>query len=779
MLNFSDKIIFLDGAMGTMLASQSVPCATVPESINLSNPAAVRDVHRRYIEAGSDIIYTNTFGVNAIKLSGSGYDATELIAAGVTIAKEAANGRAAVAASFSPCGKLLAPIGTTTFDEVYESYAQAAKAAEMAGADLIVFETFSELLEIKAALLAAKETTNLPVFCTMSFEESGRTFAGVPVSAAAITLTALGADAIGINCSLGPAQILPLMTQMREYTNLPLIMKANAGLPDAQCGTYNVSPAEFASVCAKLPNIGVNIIGGCCGTTPEYIAALKEALRGKTFHARTHKPQTYFCSSQKTVAATAKVLIIGERINPTGKKEFKEALKNKDIGYIQKQAAEQTCDGADLLDINVGLPGIDEKEMMIQAVRAVQSVCTAPLVIDSSDPEVIEAALRICSGKALVNSVSGEKAKLETLLPIVKKYGAGIIGLTLDENGIPSSAQGRFEIAQRIVNAAGAFGIKKEDVVIDCLTLTVGTDTKQALITLGALALVKQKLHVKTILGVSNVSFGLPDRTAVNATFLTLALARGLDFAIINPSSEPMRAAYDTFNLLNDLDKNAESYLTKYTKQAAPEEKAEMSLSDAIFAGITGAAGDAAKKLLKTTPPAEIIEGGLVRALDRVGAAYEKGEIFLPRLLSCAAAAQAAAAEIKQHLINSRQDAQSRGKIVLATVYGDIHDIGKNIAKVILENYGYEIIDLGSNVPAQAIVDAVKSSGAKLVGLSALMTTTVANMAQAIILLRKECDCKILVGGAVLTEDYAKKIGADFYAKDALAGAEFARRVYE
>lgn len=798
MLNFVDKVVMLDGGMGTMLQKAGVPMGKVPEELNVTHGDAVMDIHRQYIEAGSDVIYANTFSANRYKLGYSSYSVDTLVTAGVQNAKKAvadSGKNVAVALDVGPIGELMEPNGALKFEDAYDMFKEMMVAGEKAGADLIVIETSTDLLEMKAAVLAAKENTNLPVFSTMTFEKNGRTFTGVTVEAAALTLTGLGVDAIGINCSLGPNDIYPMAQKLAEWTPLPIVIKANAGLPNLNSGGYDISAEEFAEQMEKFMDLGVTIIGGCCGTTPDYIREMKAMLarrekEGKTANRPEYVRQAAVCSSTQVVSIDG-VRIIGERINPTGKKLFKEALLNHNIGYILAQGISQVEAGAHILDVNVGLPKIDEAGLMVEVVKELQGVLDVPLQIDSSNVDVIERGLRIYNGKPIVNSVNGEKAVLEKILPIVKKYGASVVGLTLDENGIPLLAEERYAIAERIVRKAESYGIPKEDVYIDCLTLTASAQQKEVVETLKAMKMVKEKLGVKTVLGVSNISFGLPKREQVNVSFLTLAMAHGLDLPIINPNVSSMVAAIDCFNVLYNHDEGSKYYVDKYSKLLAAEKNAAKdvteqkpedtrSLEYAVLNGIREYAGDATKELLKTKDAMEIVNGILIPALDKVGTDFESGKLFLPQLIQSATAAQEAFEVLKKVMSEQKETAEtvSKGKIIVATVKGDIHDIGKNIVKVVMENYGYEMIDLGKDVPVEKVVSEVQRTGAKLVGLSALMTTTVVSMEETIHALREAgCDCKIWVGGAVLTEDYAKQIGADFYAKDAKQSVDIAKKV--
>ncbi len=772
--------ILLDGAMGTMLQGKGMPLGAVPETMNLLHPEWVREIHREYVEAGARIVYANTFGANPYKTENCGQSLEDLIAAGVSLAKEAAGDRALAALDMGPLGQLLEPTGALSFEEAYKAFAREVRAGAAAGADLIVIETMTDLAETRAALLAAKENAALPVLCTMTFEENGRTFTGCSVASMALTLTGLGADAIGINCSLGPRELLPLAKELARWTHLPLVMKPNAGLPEPGTSRYDVTPEEFAGSMAELARLGVKLMGGCCGTTPAYIAALKAAvaeIRGK----RPLEPvPPAVCSASRTVALD-RVRVIGERINPTGKKRFKEALKNGELDYILAQGLEQAGAGADILDVNVGLPEIDEKETMVRVVKALQGVVELPLQLDSSSPEVLEAALRVCHGKAIVNSVNGDPDRLERVLPLVKKYGAAVVGLTLDHRGILKTAEERVGIARKILDAALSQGIPREDVYIDCLTLTASAEQDAVMETLRAVGVIREELGCHTVLGVSNISFGLPAREILNPAFLTLALGAGLTMPILNPNSAGMMGAVRAWNLLSGADRDSREFVACYggaPKAVTSAPVAAMELDYAVEHGLRTEAAALCKGLLGEMPPMEIVDQKLIPPLDRAGTAFEKGEIFLPQLIQCAGAAQAAFEVIKAAL-PAESAGVSKGKIVLATVQGDIHDIGKNIVKILLENYGYTVLDLGKDVPPRRVADAVRESGAPLVGLSALMTTTLGSMEATIALLREEqLPCRVMVGGAVLTADYAQKIGADWYARDAKESVDIAKGVF-
>ena len=769
--------VLLDGAMGTMLQNAGLEAGAAPELLNIDKPELIEDIHRKYVEAGSQIVYANTFGANRYKLKNN--SVKEIISAGISIAKKACGKKALVALDIGPIGQLLEPSGTMTFEEAYDIFKEQIIAGK--SADVIVFETMTDLYELKAAVLAAKENSRQPIVCTMTFEENRRTFTGCCVSSMALLLNGLGVDAVGINCSLGPSQLIPICKELLEWTDMPVVLKPNAGLPDPVTGKYDVSPEEFAEQMKYAASCGVKIFGGCCGTTPEYISALKKALDGTEVRRRKALPRSAVCTPSRTVVID-RPRIIGERINPTGKKLFKEALRNNDTGYILNQAIEQIRAGADILDVNVGLPEIDEKAMMIKAVKEIQSVTDAPLQIDSTIPEVLEAALRIYNGKPIVNSVNGEESSLETVLPLVKKYGAAVVGLTLDKNGIPPKAEQRFAIAEKILKRAMYYGIPKEDVFIDCLTLTASAEQEAVMETLRALGRVKKELGLKTVLGVSNISFGLPNRPLINQNFLTMALTYGLDLPIINPNVDAMTGAVRAYKLLANIDKNSFDFIAAYNSAAVQktENKDEnnISLEYAVENGLKDESAKATAELLKIADPMEIINGALIPALDKAGEQFEKGPIFLPQLILTAGAAQAAFGVIREKMISENSSPVSKGKIVLATVKGDIHDIGKNIVKVLLENYGYTVIDLGKDVPCEEVVRAALEHRVKLVGLSALMTTTLKSMEETIRLLRESgSECKVVVGGAVLTPEYAEKIGADFYAKDAKESCDIAKLV--
>lgn len=773
--------LILDGGMGTMLQAKGLPLGGVPELWNLERPDDITAIHRAYVEAGSDVVYANTFGCNRLKMERTGHTVQELIPAAIACARN--SGAKYVALDIGPIGHMLEPTGTLKFEEAFDIFREEIEAGR--DADLIVFETMSDLLEVRAGILAAREAApEKPVLVTMSFEENGRTFTGCAISSMALTLEGLGADAIGVNCSLGPEELVPIVEEMCRWTNLPIIVKPNAGLPDPVTNTYNFTPEKFGVCMEQFVALGAVIFGGCCGTNPDHIKALSEMLQTKSAVPRHPEIPAAVCTANKTVTIT-EPRIIGERINPTGKKRFKQALLEHDTDYILGQAIAQIDAGADILDVNVGLPDIDETEMMVSAVKAIQSITDTPLQLDSTKPDTLEAGLRIYNGKPIVNSVNGEEDSLNTILPLVKKYGAAVVGLTLDKGGIPKTAEGRFQIAKRILDRALSLGIRREDVFIDCLTLTASAEQEGVMETLRAVTRVKEELGLRTVLGVSNISFGLPNRELVTRNFLTMALYAGLDLPIINPNTESMTQAVRTYKLLANIDKNAVDFIAHYGADtaapapAAPAKGAGMTLGAAISAGLKSEAASLTKELLQTTEAMEIVNGQLIPALDAAGAEFEKGKIFLPQLISAASAAQGAFEEIKSWLSEHSDGSVNRGTIVLATVKGDIHDIGKNIVKILLENYGYQVIDLGKDVPYEDVVQAAEKYHAPLVGLSALMTTTLPSMEGTISLLRERCPwCQTVVGGAVLTPDYAEKIGADYYAKDAKETVDIAKQVF-
>lgn len=781
--DLKNELLLLDGATGSVLQHRGLKPGEIPELLNLNNPDLLIDLYKEYIEAGSQVVYANTFGANAHKLAGSGHSVEEIIAAGVANAKKAAEGtETLVGLDAGPLGQLMEPSGPMSFEQAYEMYREMFVAGEKAGADLIAIETMADLLETKAALLAAKENTRLPVFVTMTFETDGRTFTGTPIEAMAATLEGLGADAIGLNCSVGPDLMLPLLKRLRQATSLPIIAKPNAGLPDPVDGHYPMEADEFASIMKEAAQAGVSILGGCCGTTPAYIARLKEELRDvKSAYTAPEKKPTV-CSNTKVVHGDG-VRVIGERINPTGKKRFQKALLEQDLDYILDVALEQQEAGADLLDVNVGFPGVDEATMLPAVVKKLQGVIDLPLQLDSGDPAALEAALRIYNGVPSVNSVNATEKSLQTILPLVKKYGASVVGLTIDEDGIPKTAEKRVALAQKLKERAASLGIGPERLWIDPLTLTVSAEPDQAVQTLEAVETITRELGLPTVLGVSNISFGLPARQTLASAFLVQALQAGLRFPIINPNQNQMMDMVAAFRVLHEEDPQAGAYIARFSgaeeKKPAAASGLHFSLEEAVERGLKKEAARLAREALASEDELHLVETRLIPALDRVGEGYEKGNLFLPQLLAAAQAAQSVFEVIRQSLAEKGQSEAKKGPIVLATVKGDIHDIGKNIVKTVLENYGFEVIDLGKDTDPQLVYDTVKEKNIRLVGLSALMTTTLPAMEETIALLQTLPEPPlIMVGGAVLTPEYAKKMKADFYAKDARESAEIAKRVF-
>ena len=793
--------ILLDGGMGTMLQAAGLKLGARPEELNITDPALIEGIHGQYAAAGSRIVNANTFGASAHKLAGSAYTLEQIIAAGIENCKRACAPYGALTAlDVGPLGELLEPSGTLAFEDAVAEYARIVKAGEAAGADLIFFETYTDLYELKAALLAAKENTRLPILASMSFEAGGRTFTGCTVESFAATARGLGADAVGINCSLGPKEIFPMAKRLAEAVpgNFPVFVKPNAGLPRADGSGYDITPQLFALQMKPYRELHLFAAGGCCGTTPEFIKLLNGTFAGCTPGRPAHRMPSVLCTPVDTVTVDG-ITVVGERINPTGKKRFQQALREGDMNYVLEQAVSQAEAGAQVLDVNVGAPGVDEPVLMEQVVKALQSVTSLPLQLDSSNVEALARGLRVYNGKPIVNSTNGEPEKLAAILPLCKKYGAAIVGLAIDEKGIQPKAADRVAIARRITEAALAAGIPREDIYIDCLTLTASAQQEDVLATVQALEACKKELGVRTVLGVSNISFGLPCRTYLNTTFLTMAMYAGLDLAIMNPSSEEMMAAVYAYNVLTNRDKQSTKYIERFADRvpastalaqaakAAPAASAAeteltgpyAALMKAVEKGLKGDAAAHTRALLAEKQPLEVVDEALIPALDIVGAKYEKGTLFLPQLLQAASAAQSAFEEIKTAIAQKGEGSASKGRIVLATVKGDVHDIGKNIVRVILENYGFEVLDLGRDVPVETVVDTVREKDVHLVGLSALMTTTLKSMEETIAALHAaQLDCKIMVGGAVLTPEYAEKIGADWYAKDAKRSADIAKEFF-
>ena len=788
------RFVFLDGGMGTQLQARGLQPGQKPELAALEMPEVLTAIHTDYANAGADILLANTFGANAKKLTGCGHTVEEVVSASIACARKAAETTGAcVALDIGPLGELLVPAGTLAFEDAYNEFAQVIRAGAAAGANLVFLETMTDLYELKAAILAARENCDLPVFTSMSFESRGRTFTGCTVESYAVTAAGLGADAVGINCSLGPKEILPFAQRLCRSVpaGVPVFVKPNAGLPNPD-GSYNLNPDEFAAEMKEYAAIGVSMVGGCCGTTPAFIARLHETFSPLTPADKIPIRRSCLCTPVRFVEVDG-ITVVGERINPTGKKRLQQALRDGDSAYPCTQAVAQAEAGAQVLDVNAGLPGIDEAATLEQLVKDLQAVTDLPLQLDSSNPEALSRALRIYNGKPIVNSINGEPETLEKILPLCKKYGAAVVGLALDKGGIPPTAEGRFAIAQRIVAAANAAGIPNEDIYIDCLTLTASAQQEGAVQTLEALSRCKRELGVRTVLGVSNISFGLPCRGYLNTTFLTMAMTAGLDLAIMNPNTPEMMAAVRAYRVLTSQDEKCNDYVAAYanvqvqTSQVAKTDAAAPAggaagadaLFEAVRRGLKNEARAAAGEALKTREPLQVVNETLIPALDVVGDAFEKGSIFLPQLLQSATATQAAFEVIKTAIAASGSQGESKGRIVIATVKGDVHDIGKNIVRVILENYGYDVLDLGRDVPPERVVEAVRQTGAPLVGLSALMTTTVPNMQATIEALHAaNLPCKVMVGGAVLTKAYAEQIGADFYAKDAKASADYAKQIF-
>lgn len=798
------ELLFFDGGMGTLLQEKGLAPGELPETWNISRPEVIKEIHKRYIEAGSDIVLTNTFGANALKFHAEGCSLEDIVKTAVDLAKKAADEADTISSGHSgisgrkrtvytaldigPTGKLLKPMGDLDFETAYEAFREVMVWGEEAGADLIHIETMSDTYELKAAVLAAKENTSLPVFATAIFDERRKLLTGADVPSVIALLEGLRVDALGINCGMGPEQMLPVVEEYIKYSSLPVIVKPNAGLPKQRDGHtyYDVSPGEFAGYMGKIVSMGACVIGGCCGTTPDHIQAMTNFCRRLDIIPPSEKNDTIVSSYGQSVFLGKGSKIIGERINPTGKKKFKQALKDHDLEYILREGIAQQDNGAHILDVNVGLPDIDEIAMMKETVQALQSVVNLPLQIDTVDAAAMEAALRIYNGKAMVNSVSGKQESMDKVFPLIRKYGGVVIGLTLDEAGIPGDAEGRVRIAERIISEAAKYGIKKKDIVIDALAMTISSEPDGAKVTLETLRRLRDDLNVNTVLGVSNISFGLPARPVVNAAFYTMAMMNGLSAGIINPSSEDMMKAWYAYHALMGLDANCESYIDHYsnvqTANAAPSEngrKTAVSLRESIEKGLKEDAALITAELSETQEPLRIINTELIPALNHVGDGFEAGTLFLPQLLMSAEAAKSAFAILKDKMDKSGEVQEKIGTIILATVKGDIHDIGKNIVKVLLENYSFDVIDLGKDVAPEQIVDVVLDKNVKLVGLSALMTTTVVSMEETIRMLREQApQCKVMVGGAVLNQEYADMIGADFYGKDAMQSVRYAQELF-
>ena len=786
-----DNILIFDGAMGTMLQGRGLQAGQNPEAFGFDNPDVLVDIHKEYFKAGANVATTDTFGCNELKLP-QGYELEKVIDSAIKSAKKAAslvdNGKQKyVALDIGPIGEMLEPMGTLSFDRAYEIFKRQMVQGEKSGADIIVIETMMDLYEIKAALLAAKENTNLPVFCTMTFDENGRSFTGCLPESMVVTLQGLGADAIGVNCSLGPDLLVPIVEKIIKRANIPVMVQANAGLPCIKCGetVYEMTAEQFLEGASKFAKMGAKIIGGCCGTNPEFIKALAENIKDVEVEPLEKNLECVVCSPSKILEISGPT-IMGERLNPTGRKPLQDALINGDLDYVVSLGLDQIEEGAEILNMNVGLPEIDEKVMMPKVIKTLQEIINVPIQLDSSNVEALEQGLRYYNGRTIVNSVNGKEEALNTILPIVKKYGAGLVGLTLDENGIPKTAEGRFEIAKKIVERAESYGIRRQDIFIDCLSLTVSAQQEEAMETIKAIRMVKENLGCKTILGVSNISFGVPNRRALNSTFLNLALGAGLDLAIINTSEEVMMESMYAYRVINNIDKGCEKYIQKYmdapkssNSKTSNNNSKEMSLDILVERGLKDETKELTNKLLEEHDGHYILDEILIPALDKIGVKYDKGEIFLPQMIQAAETIKVSLNIIKDKLSVNTDSNETKGKIIVATVKGDIHDIGKNIVKIMLENYGYEVIDLGKDVPIETVVETAKKQNIKLIGLSALMTTTVQNMKDTIKAIRESgIDAKVIVGGAVLTEEYAKKIDADYYAKDAKSSVEIAKLTF-
>lgn len=787
----SANIIFADGAMGTSLQAAGLKPGEVPETWSIKKPDVIRAIHAAYFAAGSDFVLANTFGANRVKYDG-GERLEDVTSASVTLAREAANGakNKFVAIDVGPTGKLLKPSGDFEFDRAYDAFAETISLGAASGADLVAIETMGDAYELKAAVLAAKENSTLPILATVALGEDGKLLTGADIETVATILEGLRVDAIGLNCGLGPDLMLPYVERLAAVTNVPIFVKPNAGLPKLVDGEtrFLVSSDEFAKNVVKLVHAGARIVGGCCGTTSAHIAAVKAALESESIVKRPLvKKRAIVTSGVRSVEIPFNdSIIIGERINPTGKKKLREAYKAGDMAYILREAVAQVDAGSHILDVNAGVPGIDEASTLEATIEAIQSVINVPLQIDTADPIAMERAMRRYNGKCLVNSVNGKAEVMEKVFPLVAKYGGVVVALTLDENGIPSTAEGRVEIARKIIAKGAEYGLTKDDFIVDVLCLAVSADNTSANVILEAMKSVRELLGVRTALGVSNISFGLPSRTSLNAAFYTLTLNAGLSAAIINPLSLPMISAYRAYRALTGRDSDCSKWIafsenleggeTSFT----PATSQSMSLSTLIEKGLRDDASEAARSLVSTgLSPLEIINSEIVPALEKVGSLFESGKYFLPQLLMAADSASAAFEYLRSELAKSGVKGATKGPIVIATVKGDIHDIGKNIVRSLLENYGFEVIDLGRDVAPEAIVEAVLKTKCRLVGLSALMTTTVGAMAETIAALKlADSEVKTFVGGAVLTEEFAKEIGATWYAKDAMASVRIAEAFF-
>ncbi len=801
MEELQNRIIYFDGGMGSLLQARGLQPGELPGTWNLSHPEVLIDIHRQYLEAGADVVTTNTFGVDGLKFGDDGeFPLDDVITAAIRNAREAirqSGKKAWVALDMGPTGKLLKPLGDLDFEDACRLYQRVVQIGAREGADLVLIETMSDSYEAKAAVLAAKENCDLPVIATVTFDERGKLLTGGSPASVVAMLEGLGVDALGMNCGLGPLQMEEILKEVLAVSSVPVVVNPNAGLPRSENGrtVYDIDADQFAQAMREIAELGARGVGGCCGTTPEHIKKTVEACRGLTPVPVAPKNRTVVASFCQAVVIDKNPVIIGERINPTGKSRFKQALRDHDLDYILREGVNQQDHGAHVLDVNVGLPEIDEPSMMEEVVRELQSIIELPLQIDTSDPAAMERALRVYNGKALINSVNGKEESMRTVFPLVKKYGGVVVALALDEGGIPADAEGRVRVAKKIYRTAAEYGIGPEDILIDGLCMTVSSDSQGALTTLETLRRVRDELHGKTILGVSNISFGLPQREIINAAFFTMAMQSGLNAAIINPNSEAMMRAYYSFRALMDLDDRCSDYIRIYSGQVASLGQSAVNgqctgaaenqagkaaaLGQSIEKGLKEQAVAAAKALLEEKDPLEIINTEIIPALDQVGKGFEAGTVFLPQLLMSAEAAKGAFEVIKENMVRIGQSQEKKGTIILATVKGDIHDIGKNIVKVLLENYSYDVLDLGKDVPPETVVETAVERHVKLVGLSALMTTTVPSMEETIRQLRKAAPwARVMVGGAVLTQEYADSMGADRYCRDAMASVNYAGEIF-
>lgn len=783
------QLILFDGAMGTMLQHYGMKGGELPERYNIEKKDIIKQIHLDYLEAGADVLTTNTFGANSHKLKGTGLEVNEVIGEAVAIARSAIKESlkdASVALDIGPIGQLMEPMGTLSFDQAYELVKEEVLAGVKAGCDLVLLETMTDIYELKAAILAIKENSDLPILATMTFEANGRTLTGTDPETMVNILEGLGVDALGMNCSLGPVESKVILAEILKYASIPVMIQPNAGLPEIRNGetVYSITEDKFVSEALEFAKDGVSIIGGCCGTTPSYIRKITSALSGKNVIKREIVKKTKISSPVSTLTIGEDFVIIGERINPTGKKKLKEALLENNLGYIVDEAIQQEKAGAQALDVNVGLPKIDEPVKIVEVIKLIQEISNLPLQIDSADVKALEMGCRYYNGKPLINSVNGKLESMEAVFPVARKYGAAVIALTLDETGIPDKAEERFRIAEKIMNKAAEYGIPREDIIVDTLVLTVSAQQKEVMETVKTLAMVKEKLGMKTSLGVSNVSFGLPSRPLINSTFLTMAMTMGLDVAIINPMSKEMMYAISAFRVLANQDKDAEEFIGKYSESALAERAdsgkalSDYSLQEIIIGGLKDKSADKTRELLINRQPLDIVNEDIMPALNIVGDGFEKGKVFLPQLIQSAETVKASFVVIKEALTASGAVEAKKGKVILATVQGDIHDIGKNIVKVLMENYGFEVLDLGKDVSPEKIIATAKDEKVDLIGLSALMTTTVKSMEETIIKLRESgVTVPVMVGGAVLTVEYAGMIGADYYGKDAKEAVSIANEV--